>query len=342
MVKVPGCTASLISPSFVLSAAHCFAGNRNAQGTLEGVEITTGPALFGHPDLDDAQITRHPVAVVHMHPEYRKLTLDEVWGLEPYDVVLLELEAPIALDQYLRLPTRAPTPGEELLAAGWGLSENGPVTHLRETTPRVRDHATCFQGDEKRFCSRGNDDNRNIWSGDSGGPVFVPDDDGFMLLGTNSTSNGDTSNPFASHARIITFVPWILEVAGDEFVCSGDGPETVCEADLNECALGTDDCGPLATCENTVGGFECVCPEGSQSDGQGCTDIDECALDTDDCGGGEVCVNAEGGFECDALRAESPEGCATAELNSRRGHLNHPIGWMAWLLIITLILRRSE
>lgn len=315
MISAGGCTASVISPTFVLSAAHCFAQNRNEAGTLEGVEITTGPLLWGHPDLDDPQITRHPVAVVHMHPEYRKLTLEEVWGLEPYDVALLELEEPIVLDEYLRLPTRAPEVGEEVIAAGWGRSEEpGRVRHLRETTLIVREHASCFQGDEKRFCSRGNDDdNSNIWSGDSGGPVFVPDGDDFMLLGTNSTSNGDVANTFASHARVVTFVPWILEVAGDEFACS-EGPDPICEADIDECALGTHECVALATCENTVGSYECICPDGYTADERTCIDIDECAGDTV-CGEGEVCSNTNGGFECACAEGyrDDGQGCADVD-----------------------------
>ncbi len=297
MAYTGGCTGSLISPRFIISAAHCLARNRNEQGTLEGVEIAAPPIRFGHPDIDNPLIQRPQVAAVHMHPEYLLLTLEEVWGLEPYDVVLLELEEPILLDQYLRLPTRAPVVDEEIIAAGWGLSEDGPVRHLREATLFVRDHNSCFRGDEKRFCTRGNADNSNIWSGDSGGPVFVPDGDGFMLLGTNSTSNGDTANTFASHARISTFVPWILSIAADDFVCSGEGDEQVCEADLNECQEGLDDCGTEATCQNTVGGFECVCEDGYQSDGQNCLDIDECT-DGPGCGDNEVCTNLEGSFEC--------------------------------------------
>ena len=37
--------------------------------------------------------------------------------------------------------------------------------------------------------------------------------------------------------------------------------------DINECLLRTDDCSDLATCRNTLGGYECHCLPGFYGDG---------------------------------------------------------------------------
>ncbi|MFK7928828.1 MAG: trypsin-like serine protease [Myxococcota bacterium] len=271
MIYANGCTASLISPSYVLMASHCFGGRRNEDGTLEGIEITSRPLVSGHPDRTSPQATLHNVAVVHLHPEYIPLNVEETWGLEPYDVAILELESPILLERYLRLPTRDPIPDEPVIAAGWGRMENGqPATVLQETVLNVADDADCYVGDEIRFCTLGNETKSNIGSGDSGGPVFVADGDGFMVLGTNSTSNGDSEQPLAMHAQTRAFVPWILEVAGAEFACTGEGDDEVCEADIDECALGLDTCGDNGACENTVEAYTCDCDPGFAFDGDTC------------------------------------------------------------------------
>ncbi len=273
MIYANGCSASLISSSYVLMAAHCFGDQRNDDGTLEGVVVTSAPVGFGHPELESPQMTTHEVAAVHLHPGYLPLTEEETWGLEPYDVALLELTDPILLPQYIRLPTRDPVPDEALIAAGWGLTARGPTTILQETELVVADDGDCYHADDElRFCTLGNETNSNIGSGDSGGPVFVLDGDGFMVLGTNSTSNGDSRQPIASHAQTYTFVPWILEVAGAEFACTGEGVDRVCMADVDECMLDLDNCGVHGECENTVEGYTCACDPGFEFDGDTCVE----------------------------------------------------------------------
>ncbi|WP_437963897.1 FG-GAP-like repeat-containing protein [Sorangium sp. So ce260] len=68
--------------------------------------------------------------------------------------------------------------------------------------------------------------------------------------------------------------------------------------DVNECALGTDNCDANAACTNTVGSFTCACNAGYSGDGVTCTDVDECALGTDNCDTNAACINTSGSFTC--------------------------------------------
>ncbi|XXX71815.1 EGF domain-containing protein [Sorangium sp. So ce134] len=70
--------------------------------------------------------------------------------------------------------------------------------------------------------------------------------------------------------------------------------------DIDECALGTDDCDANAACTNTPGSFTCACTTGYSGDGTTCTDVDECALGTDDCDANAACTNTPGSYTCQA------------------------------------------
>ncbi|WP_437980245.1 FG-GAP-like repeat-containing protein [Sorangium sp. So ce117] len=69
-------------------------------------------------------------------------------------------------------------------------------------------------------------------------------------------------------------------------------------ADVNECALGTDNCDANAACTNTAGSFTCACNAGYSGDGVTCTDVDECALGTDDCDENATCIDTSSSFTC--------------------------------------------
>ncbi|CAG5106783.1 Oidioi.mRNA.OKI2018_I69.chr1.g2997.t1.cds [Oikopleura dioica] len=94
--------------------------------------------------------------------------------------------------------------------------------------------------------------------------------------------------------------------------------------DYNECALKLHNCDELAKCKNTEGGYECICPNGFESDSTGnkCLDINECSRGTHNCHAPEdwaatgeetrvkyglyssTCTNKIGGFECECLAPE--------------------------------------
>jgi hypothetical protein len=73
-------------------------------------------------------------------------------------------------------------------------------------------------------------------------------------------------------------------------------------ADIDECALGRDDCdtSPRA-CVNEAGGYRCQCPIGYMGSGvgeAGCTDVNECATANGGCDPNADCTNTIGSRTC--------------------------------------------
>jgi hypothetical protein len=84
--------------------------------------------------------------------------------------------------------------------------------------------------------------------------------------------------------------------------CTGTGfSGTRCQNDVNECALGTDNCDPLVSCTNTPGSFTCgACPSDyadTNGDGTLCTRIDDCAPNP--CQHGGSCTDGDDSYSCD-------------------------------------------
>ncbi|XP_074442025.1 signal peptide, CUB and EGF-like domain-containing protein 2 isoform X5 [Larus michahellis] len=79
---------------------------------------------------------------------------------------------------------------------------------------------------------------------------------------------------------------------------ASDVPSEPCLfTDVDECALGLDDCHPDAICQNTPKLYKCTCKVGYTGEGKKCEDIDEC---DNDFNGGCVheCFNIPGNYRC--------------------------------------------
>lgn len=91
-------------------------------------------------------------------------------------------------------------------------------------------------------------------------------------------------------------------------------PGMVC-TDIDECALGTDNCDDDAQCENLPGTFECECNAGYEGDGVTCTDIDECMLGTDNCDPNAMCMNTPGSYTCTCNTGYEGNGFACTDID---------------------------
>ncbi|KAF2977091.1 hypothetical protein EK904_007876 [Melospiza melodia maxima] len=88
---------------------------------------------------------------------------------------------------------------------------------------------------------------------------------------------------------------WDLVIAKGELL--GWPMGLVLPINVDECALGLDDCHPDAICQNTPKLYKCMCKMGYTGEGRKCEDIDEC---DNDFNGGCVheCFNIPGNYRC--------------------------------------------
>jgi hypothetical protein len=105
---------------------------------------------------------------------------------------------------------------------------------------------------------------------------------------------------------------------GGSFTCtcnSGYSGNGVSCSDVNECALGTDNCHGNAGCKNVAGSFTCTCNSGYSGNGVSCSDVDECALGTHNCHGNATCKNVAGSFTCTCNSGYGGDGVSCSDVD---------------------------
>ncbi|CAF1402023.1 unnamed protein product [Adineta steineri] len=223
------CGGTIISPHYILTAAHC----------LEGVSLSriTITAAVGTDTLYDSEGQRVIASNIYMHPRWNTVTKEN-------DIAIIKLKNAISFGgsniAKLCLPaisvfdaTSFPSPNTNLVAIGWGSTITGGSSSnvLRQVTvqsvsDQVQKCSNSIHNVDLQFCAAVNGGGKDTCQGDSGGPLmyYSPVYQQWMIAGITSYGRGCGLSGYAGvYARASVYISWIKQIVGaDGVVIAGE------------------------------------------------------------------------------------------------------------------------
>ena len=181
------CTATLIGPRTLLTAAHCL--------TNKGPGYIVMPISFSFSGLDtyDAES-----AVVH--PSYGQYYFS-------YDIGVVRLKQVVTKQTPSPLASAAPKVGQKAVLVGYGITGTGKYD---SGVKRVGTNTISYLNKDYLSFSGSSGSSSNLCSGDSGGPSFGTENGKEVIIGVHSTGSvpcGTSGNDM----RVDIYRDWIIK-----------------------------------------------------------------------------------------------------------------------------------
>ena len=216
------CSASLVSPTHVVTAGHCVV-NEILNQPLAASQLFV---RVGTNRIDDDSGTDIDLVSSTPHPDF------DLDGFQN-DIALLELEEPVDIEPIV-IPTlsssatRFPGAGDQSTVSGWGetFEQSGASDVLRQVDLPVVSHLRClpvFQQSLKndtKFCAGGlREGGVDACAGDSGGPLTVMRQGREVLAGITSSGRGCALPGIpAVYTRVSEFAEWLTTTSDGEII----------------------------------------------------------------------------------------------------------------------------